>query len=101
MVIYKYNIGNSGNFDQLLMIIQNLEKKVYIQFEKIDEEQSKSKNDITNLIRNLDHTNKQTTLNKEQIDALFKLIEELKLSIKNQSDLFDKAMKDQLAKIYE
>jgi septal ring factor EnvC (AmiA/AmiB activator) len=100
--------NSGGNMDEIILLIDNLKKNVYIKFDKVDDdhknirdEHSKTRNDIFNIKNELDKNSKQIATNKQNIEQIFILIEELRNNMKFFSETTDKAMKEQLGKIHE
>lgn len=85
--------GDSGNTDALLIMVQNIEKKLLKKFEFVDEKIKKGedetykiknellgiKNNIENLLRNMQHT-------KEQFEIVFPKIEDVNSNAKIQNE---------------
>ena len=99
---------NEGNFSEILILIENLKKTVFSKFEKVEEEHrnfkeenGKIRNDILNVKQDLDRINKVTSTNSKHIEELYLLIEELRKEVKSEDEKYDKAIKDQLAKMQD
>jgi hypothetical protein len=85
--------GESGNTDALLIMVQNMEKKLLKKFEFVDEkikkgedETYKIKNEILNIKNNLDALLKNMLFAKEQIDILFPRLDDVSNNVKTQLD---------------
>lgn len=68
---------------------------------KINEEHSKTRNDIFNIKNDLDKNQKLINSHSKQIEEIFFLIEELNKNLKSQAELNEKALKEQIGKIQE
>lgn len=101
--LFKGSGGDGGNSDVSVLLVQNLEKKVFKKFEfidekskKIDEENYKHKAEIGNIKNNLDNLNKQFTNYVRDNDITFN---DFNVVIDDYKDKFDE-IENKMESIY-
>ena len=85
--IFKNNNEGSGDNDKFLILLQNLEKKVFVKFDLVDGKIDKLTDEVKEDRINIDKIIKDQIIMKDQIKVIFNEIDELKKKL-------DKILKD-------
>jgi len=75
------NNTDGGDNDKFLILLQNLEKKVFVKFDSVDDRIEKLIEDVKQDKENIDKLNKDQIIIKDQIKIIFIEIEDLKKKI--------------------